>query len=177
MVFSDFNFKINGATKSFQIAPTDESIVNVLQYLPVEDKNDLIYLTLQNSLENGVYNRVKLDMYFNLYLAYLYTDIEFTQEEKDDPARLYNILESNGIMKAIRNCIDPNELSILNEWLFDTMETKMKYDNTIASVLHSFIDDLPKNAQAAKDIVEQFNPETFQEVLNFARAANGGRPI
>ena len=118
-----------------------------------------------------------MNMYFNLYLAYLYTDIEFTQEEKDDPARLYNILESNGIMKAIRNCIDPNELSILNEWLFDTMETKMKYDNTIASVLHSFIDDLPKNAQAAKDIVEQFNPETFQEVLNFARAANGGRPI
>lgn len=177
MVFSDLHFKVDKTTKSFQITLADDTIVNVLQYLPVEDKHDLIYLTLQNSLENGVYNRVKMNMYFNLYLAYLYTDIEFSQEEKDDPARLYDTLESNGIMETIRKHINPNELSILNEWLFDTMEVKMKYDNTIASVIHSFINDLPKNAEDAKRIVEQFNPDMFKNVLEFAQAANGGRPI
>lgn len=151
--------------------------IGVLQYLPVADKNDLIALVLQNSLENGVYNRVKMNMYFRLYIVYLYTDIEFTDDEKDDPAHTFDVLESNGVIDAVLQAMDKDELRTMNEWLFDTMETKTKYNNTIASVIHSFIEELPKNAESAKSIIENFNPEAFQEVLKFAQAANGNRPI
>ena len=39
------------------------------------------------------------------------------------------------------------------------------------------INNLPKNAEAAAKIVEQFNPERFKAVVDFARYANGGRDI
>lgn len=177
MIFSELNLKVNIAPKAVSLYPDDSVIIKVYQYLPVEDKNTLINLALQNSKENGVYNLVKLDMYFNLYMTYLYTDLEFTLEEKDDPAMLYDILQSNGVLKAIKYAMNPEEYAYLHDNLFDALERKEKYSNTIASVLHSFIEELPVNAEKAQEIVSKFNPEDFQAVLDFAKAANGNRPI
>ena len=177
MIFSDLNFKLYEATNQIQLTPDEDSVVNILKYLPVDDKNDLINLTLQNSLENGVYNRVKMNMYFRLYIVYMYTDLEFSDTEKDDPSILFDILESNGIIDAVLNNMEKEELRTLNDWLFDTMESKAKYNNTIASVIHGFIEELPKNAAKAQETIAKFDPEKFQAVLDFARAANGGRDI
>ena len=116
-------------------------------------------------------------MYFNLYITYLYTDLEFTPEEKDDPAMLYDILQSNGVLRAIKHAMNPEEYAYLHDNLFDALERKEKYSNTIASVLHDFIEELPANAEKAQEIVSKFNPEDFQAVLDFAKAANGNRPI
>lgn len=177
MIFSELNLKVNTAAKVIPLYPDDSAVIQVYQYLPVEDKNSLINLALQNSKENGVYNLVKLDMYFNLYMVYLYTDLEFTVEEKDDPAMLYDILQSNGVFRTVKHAMNPEEYAYLHDNLFDTLTRKEKYSNTIASVLHDFIEELPANAEKAQEIVSKFNPEDFQAVLNFAKAANGNRPI
>lgn len=175
MNYSEMNLHLNKDVNTFSIYP--DTNVNVLQYLPIEDKNDIIYITLQNSEENGLYNLLKVKMFFELYITYLYTDIEFTEEEKSDPITLYDTLASMGIISAIMSAMNPNELEYLMTTMKDTMDMKIKYKNTIASVVNGFIEELPKNAQAAKDIIEKFKPEDFQQVLNFAMAANGGRPI
>ena len=43
--------------------------IKVLQYLPIEQKNEIIQLTMQNSEENGLFNQLLLDMYFHLYIC------------------------------------------------------------------------------------------------------------
>ena len=116
-------------------------------------------------------------MFYSLYVVYLYTNLEFTNDEKDDPATLYDALCSSGMIEAIFNALHPTERSMLEEILYDTMTLKLEYRNTIASVINSFIDNLPVNAKEAKDIIEKFNPQDFMQVLNFAQAANGNRPI
>lgn len=60
------------------------------------------------------------------------------------------------------------------------MEVKkevVSYKQSVVSLVQSLINDLPKQAEAMKDIVDNFNPEKYQEVINFAKAANGGREI
>ena len=175
MNYTDLNIHLNQDVKSFEVYPN--TIINVLQYLPIENKNIIIQMTLQNSEENGIYNLLKVDMYFRLYITYLYTDIEFINNEKDEPAKLYDELNSMGIIDAIIAAMSPNEYSYLREVLDETMNQKLEYRNTIASVINNFVENLPVNASAAKDIIEKFNPEDFQHVLNFAKAANGGRDI
>lgn len=177
MIFSDLSLKVNNAVKAVSLYPDDSVIIQVYQYLPIEDKNDLINLALQNSYENGVYNLIKLDMYFNLYMIYLYTDLEFTPEEKDDPAHLYDILQSNGILSLVERHMNSEEYTYLHNNLFATLDKKEKYSNTIAAVLQNFIKDLPANAEKAQQLIAQFDPQKFQAVLNFAEAANGNRPI
>lgn len=175
MNYSDFDLKTNTDTIRASIQPGVE--INILRYLPIEEKNDIIQGALQNADENGIYNLVKLDMYFKLYCVYSYTDIEFTTEEKNDPAKLYNELCSNGIMECIFNSMDRDELNYLENMLEKTFKMKVKYRNTAASVINSFMESMPINANAAKEIIEKFNPEDFQRVIDFATAANGNRPI
>lgn len=39
--------------------------IEILKYLPIEEKYDLISVTLQKSLEDTLYNPLKVDMYFH----------------------------------------------------------------------------------------------------------------
>jgi hypothetical protein len=175
MNYSDLNLKINTNTKVVSIQPGVD--IEVLQYLPIEDKDSIVSVALQNADENGTYNLFKIDMFFNMYIVYMYSNLEFTNEEKIDPTLLYNTLKSNGILDAIVRSIPEEEYGYLFSKLTATLEQHEKYRSTIASVLNSFVENLPINANAAKDIIEKFNPEDFTNVMNFVNAANGGRPL
>ena len=72
--------------------------VDVIQYLPVEDKYDLIMATLQKSEEDGIYNPLKLDIYFHLNLVYMYTNLSFTDKQRENELKLYDVLKSNGFI-------------------------------------------------------------------------------
>lgn len=166
---------LNEECKTFSLAPDVE--VKVLQYLPIEQKNDIIQLALQNSEENGTYNLLLLDMYFHLYICYLYTDIDFTEEEKANASTTYDILLSTGVIEQVLAAMKKEEYDALYDTLMQTLEARMKYKSTIASVINSFIEQLPANAEKANEIIKSFDPEQFQQVIQFAQAANGGRPI
>ena len=175
MNFKEMNFKPYTDINIISVIPDQE--ISVLKYLPIEDKNDLIAVTLQNSDEAGFYNPVKLQMYLELYTVYLYTDLEFTDEEKADEVALYNILKGNGIIDAIICAIPEEEWNQVNILYYDYLNKKEKYRNSLAGVINSFIENLAPNAQNAAEIIDRFNPEMFKNVIAFAQAANGNRPI
>ena len=53
----------------------------------------------------------------------------------------------------------------------------IQYRMSTAGILNTFIQDMPKNAEAMSEIVDNFDKEKYKEVIDFARYANGGRPI
>lgn len=77
--YASMKLKVNTQPKEIDF---EGNKIEVLQYLPVEDKYDLVMITLQKSLEEGIYNPIKKDMYFHLYMVYMYTDISFTDKQK-----------------------------------------------------------------------------------------------
>lgn len=172
MQYKDLNLKINTETKK-----VPELDIEVLQFLPIQDKIDLIDIALQKSEQNGIYNEMKLEMYFNLYIIYLYTNLVFDEKDRIDEFTLYNELESNDIISKVIAAIPEEEY----DFLFDTLQimkkNSIKYKNSVASVLNSFIKDLPKNAEQAMSIMQNFNPNDYKEIQNFAEKANANRPI
>ena len=175
MNFKNMNFKPYTDVNIISVTPDCD--IKVLKYLPIEEKNDLIALTIQNSDENGFYNPVKLKMFLELYTVYLYTDIEFDENDKLDEIMMYNILKGNGILDAVINTIPDEEWNELNMMYYDYLTKKEKYRGSIAGVINSFIENLAPNAENAAKIINNFNPEMFQNVIQFAQAANGNRPI
>jgi hypothetical protein len=151
--------------------------IEVLNYLPIEDKYDLIMITLQKAYENGVYNSLKLDMFFNLHLVYMYTNLSFTDKQKENESKLYDTLKSNGFIDKMLDVLNEDEYNDLIEFMEDIIADTLNYKNTAAAVIQSLINDLPGNAKAAREIVDSFDPEKYQAVIDFATAANGGRPI
>ena len=79
--YANMKLKVNTEVKTFDFGGQK---VEVLQYLPAQDKYDLLMVTLQKSLENGAYNEFKLNLYFELNLVYMYTNISFTEKQRED---------------------------------------------------------------------------------------------
>lgn len=152
--------------------------INIKKYLPINDKKDLIEITLQKAEEaDGTYNEILIDMYFNLHLVYLYTDITFTDEDREDEMKLYDELESSGMLERILNKIPDEEYNVLMDYLKAMRREISSYKHSAAAMVQKLVVDLPKNAEAAAKIVQNFNPEKYKEVVDFAQHANAGRPI
>ena len=164
--------------KEYKTVKLNSLEVKILQYLPISDKIDIIQIALQKSEESdGLYNELLLDMYFHLHIIFCYTDLEFSEEDLSDFMSLYDRLESHGFISEIMGAMDPDEYKNLVDYLEIQKKERLEYKHTAAAVLRGIIQDLPKNAEAAKEIMDQFDPNKYQEVLNFATAANGGRNI
>ena len=174
MKYSDLNLKINTKTKLVKIGNFE---IEVSEYLPMRDKIDLVQIALQKSLENGIYNEMKLDMYFNLYLVYMYTNLEFTDEEKADEFALYNEMQSNNVIISVIGAMDDGEYDSLVDYAKIMQMDNEHYKNSAAALLQTFIQDMPKNAAAAAEIVDNFDKDKFKNVVDFAKSANGNRPL
>lgn len=155
----------------------NDNNIEVVKHLSFSDKNDLITITLQKSFEDGIYNPLKLDMYFHLNLVYLMTNLTFTEKQREDEEKLYDTLKNSGLLEEFLKVVDLTEYNELYAFLQDTLEERTQYNNSFAGLLSKVINDLPKNANAAMEIVNNFDPDKFSEVVKFAEAANGGRPI
>lgn len=151
--------------------------VEIKNYLSAEDKYDLIMITLQKAEEDGIYNSFKLDVFFHLHLVYMYTNLSFTEKQKEDELKIYDTLESNGFIDAMLEVIPETEYFKLFDSMEEIIQSKMKYQTSAAAILTAIIKDLPKNAQEAANIVDSFDKNKYQAVIDFATAANGGRNI
>ena len=172
--YANLKLKTDNSVSTFKFKDQD---IEVLNYLPISDKYDLIMITLQKADEEGIFNPVKLNMYFELNLVYMYTNLSFTDKQREDETKIYDNLKSNGFIDLFLETLNKDEFDDLFELINETMENYSKYRNTAAALIQSLITDLPKNAEVAKEIVENFDPEKYGQVVAFAEKANGGRPI
>lgn len=172
--YANMKLKVDTSVNTFDF---EGNKIEVLKYLPIEDKYDLIMITLQKAEENGVYNPLKLDIYFHLHLIYMYTNLSFTDKQRENELKLYDCLASNGFIYQFMNTIEDEEYNYLFQMMQDTVSDYMNYRNTAGAVIQSLINDLPRNAEAAARMVDSFNPEKYKQVMQFAEAANGGRPL
>ena len=74
------------AQKSFIYTDKDsvQHQIHVKQTLPIRDKFDLFEITFQKAEINGQYNELLLDTYFHLHLVYMYTNLSFTEKQRED---------------------------------------------------------------------------------------------
>lgn len=175
MNFQDLKLKVNS---DYNIAklPTGEEI-QVKKYLPVSDKIDLIDIALQKSEQNGIFNEIALDMHFELNIIYLYTDLLFTPEDREDEFELYDKLNNNNIIVSVIGAMEEGEYETLLTYCREMKDNILKYRNSAAAVMRGFIQDLPTKMREAAEVLNEFDPEKYPELMNFVTATNGGRSI
>ena len=80
-------------------------------------------------------------------------------------------------MDDIIKAIPEHEYNMLYTYLEDEVKHRTKAKRSAIGLIQSIINDLPNQANAAMEIVNNFDKTKYQEVINFAKAANGGRDI
>lgn len=151
--------------------------IEIKQYLPIEEKYNLVMVTLQEAKESNIYNPLKIDLFFHLNLVYMYTNINFTEKQKEDASKLYDNLMSSGLLAQIISKIPTEEYDMLYTYLENVKNDLDKYGQSFKAILDAIINELPEKASEAMKILESFNPEDYKSVIAFAKASNNGNPV
>ena len=117
--YANLKLKTKEEIKEFDF---NGSKIEVLQYLPLQDKIDLIDITCQKAREDRLYSPIKIDAYFHLHLVYLYTNLTFTEKQREDEYRLYDCLMSNGLIDGVLMNMNKKEYESLLDLLNQKIE-------------------------------------------------------
>lgn len=172
--YKNLNININNAYKVITINGLD---VNVRQFISTNNKYDLVEIALQKSKDNTIYNPFKFDAYFYLNIVYLYTDIVFSPEDREDELDLYDNLSNSGVLGNIISAIPEKELNELYTYAEELKNSKTKENSSISAVIQAIIADLPEQVEAATKMIDNFDPDKYTMIKKFAEAANGDRPV
>lgn len=129
-----------GLTKAAESATKTVEIngqpIEVKQYLPINEKLVLIGNVLNQSAdENNFANPIKLDVFTSLEIVFAYTNISFTEKQKEDLIKLYDLLESNNIFNQIIAAIPEAEYASIIDGVEECAQAVYTYRNSVMGVL------------------------------------------
>ena len=144
--------------------------IEVKQYLPIQDKLTLISNVINSaSTEQNYSNPVQEDVFGTLEIIYAYTNISFTEKQKEDPANLYDIVISSGLADAIIAAILEVEYKTIVDGINRSIEAIYAYRNSIYGILDSVSQDygtLDMDAsEIQKKLADSNNLELLRDVL------------
>jgi hypothetical protein len=80
--------------------------IEIKKYLSIEEKLNMISAAINNAMdENGDINSMVLEAHFNMQVVFYYTNLTFTDKQKENLVKLYDLLKGSGLMDAVIDAI------------------------------------------------------------------------
>ena len=154
VAFSKLKCKINDGAKTIQLG---EEVIVVKQYLPIQEKLALIGRVVELSHEQSYNfnNPVICQMICEMEIVFNYTNLSFTDKQKEDLPKLYDILYSSGTLKQILQTIPDEEYYSIVNGVHNTIEALYKYQNSILGLLDTLSQDYENLELDVNKIQEQ----------------------
>ena len=167
LAFSKLGLKNNNQVVNINY---NEQIIEVKQYISVNDKLKLISDIINNTVdEHSFCNPVKVKVYLSIGIVENYTNISFTEKQKEDIVKLYDLIQSNGLFDKILEAIPDEELNDLLNSTWDSVDAIYTYRNSIMGILDNVSADYDNvNVDVNKTIeqIKNLDHSFLSEVMN-----------
>jgi hypothetical protein len=165
--FAKMGLKVNSDVKTIMIGDQE---IEIKQYLPVNEKLILIGDVISGAADsNNFPNPVKLDVFTSLEIVFAYTNISFTDKQKEDIIKLYDILESNDVFNTIIAQIPKVEYKTIVDGVQECAKAYYGYRNSAYGIIESIAaqyDNLNMDVTALQQqLGNAENVEFLKEVL------------
>lgn len=162
--FTKLGLKVNQNIKTIEY---NGQVIEVKQYLPIQDKLGLISDVLNDSItqDNNFANPVKVDTYMRVAIVEYYTNINFTEKQKEDIAKIYDLLESSGLIEKIIEIIPDEEYSLIWNGVKKSVASFYDYKNSVLGILEQVSADYSALDYDATDIQKKLNDPQNMELL------------
>ncbi len=121
----------------------NDQTIEIKEYLPIEEKANIIERIINQSIDDKNFaSPCRIELYTTLEIIFAYTNINFTDKQKENVQELYDLLIGNGLWQAIvqelqkftdYNYIITNVQATINE--------VYKYKNSILGILDAVNQD------------------------------------
>lgn len=153
--FSKLGLKLNNQVVNINY---NDQVIEVKQYISVNDKLALISDVINNSVdEHSFSNPVKVSVYAAIGIIEFYTNINFTEKQKEDVVKLYDLLQSNGLIDMIYNAIPADEFNELMNGMDESINAIYTYRNSVMGILDNVSNDYDNVNVDVKKAIEQIN--------------------
>ena len=149
--------------QDFEMIEFNGQMIEVKQYLPVNEKLELISNVINSAQdENNFSNPVKVNIFTTLEMMYAYTNINFTEKQKEDPAKLYDLLTSSGLVEEVNDVIPEEEISEIIDGVANSIKSIYEYRNSVLGILESISTDYSALNLDAEEIQKKLgDPENM----------------
>lgn len=134
--FTKLKTKTSTAPKLVSIPDTDMTL-EILTYLPQGQKASLIGFVVENSIDQttGCSSPLRLDTWFSIALAKYYGQITFTDKQLEDPGKVYDILQLNGVFNIIADAVPEDEYNYIKTCVEQTAQDVARYNTSAAGII------------------------------------------
>jgi hypothetical protein len=165
--FTKLSLKRKNEVKTITI---NNNQIEIKQYLPVNEKLDLIARVINGAHDqNNFPNPIKIEVIGTLEMIMAYTNISFTEKQKEDIPKLYDLLEENGIIKDIISQIPEDEYNFIIDGINKTVDAVYTYNNSVLGILEAVSKDYSNldfdATQIQKKMADPENLKLVRDVL------------
>lgn len=136
IAFTKLSLQKNNDVKNWQV---NEQIVEVKQYLPVEQRIELAKQVIQQvtNFNNDFLNEFAFRIYMDLAIVFNYTNLTFTDKQKEDLYKLYDLLAGSGFITELKKQVNCNQTDDLEVYIYETLCNYYKYKNSVYGIIES----------------------------------------
>ena len=128
--------------ENIKVATFGENEIEVKQYLPINEKLELVEFVLNNSADqNNFANPLKVEVFTNLAILYYYTNITFTDKQKEDAPKLFDLVEENRLIETVIAAMDETEYEIITSAISETIDAYYNYTNSVYGIMNNITND------------------------------------
>lgn len=165
--FTKLSLKRKNEVKTITI---NNNQIEIKQYLPVNEKLDLIARVINGAHDqNNFPNPIKIEVIGTLEMIMAYTNISFTEKQKEDIPKLYDLLEENGAIKDIISQIPEDEYNFIIDGINKTVDAVYTYNNSVLGILEAVSKDYSNldfdATQIQKKMADPENLKLVKDVL------------
>ena len=150
--------------------------IEVKQYLPIEEKLNMVseIINSESSTHSGTdmkfCNYGILEVFLKLAYVEYYTNLSFTEKQKESMYKLYDELATNNIIDEVLAVIPQKEQDLVEELLWPTVQSIYAYMNSAFGILDSINTDYSNLNFDVDSLTEKLknkeNLDFLSEVLN-----------
>ena len=162
--FSKLGLKLENKVESFEF---NGQLIEVKQYLPLEDKINVITSIIEKSYDDKSYaNWIKVEVISDLEIIYAYTNISFTDKQKEDLYKTYDLLKNSGMLQCIREKIPEAELDFIEDNVHNMVSEIYAQKNSVMGVLEAVAADYSNLSLDAETIQQKLQNKEGMEFLS-----------
>lgn len=114
---------------------------------------------------NEFLNEFAFHMYMDLAIVFNYTNLSFTDKQKEDLYKLYDLLVGSGFIKELKKQVDCNQTDDLEVYTYETLNGYYKYRNSIYGIMDAMNQDYSNLNLDINELQDKIsNPESLSLV-------------
>ena len=139
----------------------NEQEVEVIQYLPIDEKVALIERIVNASLETDekFINPCKVNVYMYVEIILAYSNISLTETQKKDLNKVYDAFCASNFIGYFRAHMDDREWDYVTNSVWEILDNMIKYRNSALGILDTVSQDYSSLDFDATKIQQELNAQ------------------